>query len=146
MAGQDDHYRKVRNFLLNPKFQLKFISYFIWLFILTTISLYSTNYLFFWKLKEKALKIGIPKGHVFFTFIENQKADLDHIFIALTVFNLLLLIGAGFVISHRIAGPLFKLKKFLQSCDSESEQFKLRDKDFFKDIEPVVNDLRDKLK
>ena len=138
--------RKLKNILLIPQFQLKFLGYFLGLFFLTTASLYSTSYLFFWRLKQKALNVGIPDGHVFFKFVENQKSDLDFLFISLTLLNLFLLIGTGFIISHRIAGPLHKLKTYLGRLNPNSEDFRFREKDFFKDLEPVINDLRNRLK
>ena len=146
MAERKPYERKLKNFLLNPDFQIKLLSYFVGLFILTTISLYSTTFLFFWRLKEKALSVGIPSGHIFYRFIDGQKSDLDLTFVLLTLFNLLLLVGTGFIVSHRIAGPLYKIKKYLKGINSESEEFRLRDKDFFKDIEPVINELKDKIK
>lgn len=146
MADQKPYRRKLRNYLLNPEFQLKLLGYFVGLFVLTTASLYSISYLFFWRLGQKALNVGIPKGHVFFKFLENQKADLDLLFIALVVFNFLLLIGTGFVVSHRIAGPIYKLKKYLSEINRDSDDFKLRDKDFFKELEPLVDSLKEKMK
>ncbi|WPU66115.1 hypothetical protein [Peredibacter starrii] len=146
MADQRPYRRQLKNYLLNPEFQLKLLSYFVGLFVVTTLSLYSVSYLFFWRLGEKALSVGIPKGHVFFRFLANQKADLDMLFIALVVFNFLLLIGTGFIVSHRIAGPIFKLKRHLAEMKSDSENFKLRDKDFFKELEPLVDGLKEKMK
>ncbi len=138
--------RHFKNLLINPKFQFKLLSYFVALFFLTTISLYSTTFLFFYRMKEKALNVGIPDGHIFFKFLGNQKHDLDTLFIGLAVFNFLLLIGVGFIISHRIAGPIFKLKKQLGQSSSDSEDFKLRQTDFFQELEPLVKALKDKTK
>jgi sensor histidine kinase YesM len=146
MAERKSYERKLKNLLLNPQFQIKLLSYFIGLFLLTTLSLYSTTFLFFWRLKEKALSVGIPDGHVFYRFIDGQKMDLDVIFLLLTIFNLLLLVGTGFVVSHRIAGTFYKIKTYLKEINSESDEFRLREKDFFKDIEPVINELKDKIK
>lgn len=136
--------RKIKNILIEPQFQLKFLFYFFGLFVITTVTLYSTTFLFFWRLKSKALAVGIPENHVFFRFLENQKHDLDLLFIALAFLNLLLLIYFGFKISHRVAGPFYKIKKYLSVFSSESEEFRLRKKDFFKDIEPIINNLRKK--
>lgn len=138
--------RNVKNILIQPKFQLRLLSYFMGLFALTTVCLYSTTYLFFWTFKEKALKVGIPEGHIFFTFLKNQKHDLDMVFIGLAAFNFLLLLIVGFIVSHRLAGPLFKIKQHLASLSQESEDLRLREKDFYKDIEPVINELKRKLK
>lgn len=138
--------RKIKNVLLNPAFQLKLLSYFIGLFLLSSITLYSTSYLFFKRLNDKALQVGIPEGHVFFKFLENQKADLDQLYLLLSGVNLLLLLGTGLLISHRLAGPIHKLKNYLREMNKDSGTFKLREKDFFKELEPVVEELKGKLK
>lgn len=138
--------RQFKNFLINPKFQFKFLTYFIVLFFITTVSLYSTTFLFFYRMKQKALNVGIPDGHVFFKFLSNQKHDLDTLFIGLAVFNFLLLISVGFVISHRIAGPIFKLKKQMGQATPELDEYKLRETDFFQELEPLVKELKEKIK
>lgn len=136
--------RKIKNILINPPFQLKLLSYFIFLFITSTITLYSTGLIFFWKMKQKALHVGIPEDHVFFRFLSNQKIEFDSLFIGLALVNLFLLLGTGFLISHRIAGPIHKLKTFLMQGKSEKGDFKLRDNDFFKELEPLIKNRIDK--
>jgi hypothetical protein len=145
MSKVDESPRQLKNLLINPKFQLKLLSYFIVLFLITTISLYSTTFLFFYRMKQKALTVGIPDGHIFFKFLGNQKHDLDTLFIGLAAFNFFLLIGVGFILSHRIAGPIFKLKKQLSQKAHISDEFKLRETDFFQELEPLVNELKEKL-
>ena len=137
--------RSWKNILINPPFQLKFLSYFVGLFVLTTISLYSTTFLFFWNMKNKGLNVGIPEGHVYYTFLMNQKHDLDIVFIGLTILNFVLLILIGFIVSHRIAGPIHKVKQFLHDPIS-IEKVEMRENDFFKELGPIVSKLRDKLK
>lgn len=146
MIKVDQTPRQLKNLFINPNFQLRFMSYFVTLFFLTTISLYSTTFLFFWRIKEKALKVGIPEGHAFFRFLGTQKEDLDALFIGLAILNLLLLLGIGFIISHRIAGPIHKLKKQLEQIDNQPEEFKLRESDFFRELEPLVKELNEKRK
>lgn len=146
MSTSDSEPRKLKNLLINPRFQLKLMSYFAALFLISTVSLYSTTFLFFWRLKEKALKVGIPDGHIFFRFLQNQKSDLDSLFIGLALFNLMLLLGVGFILSHRIAGPIHKLKMHLSKLPAPAADFKLRETDFFQELEPLVNDLEGKIK
>jgi hypothetical protein len=138
--------RALKNFLILPSFQVGFLGYFVFLFIISSLCFYSAIYLFFYNLRERALAIGVPKGHVFFLYIENQQYDLNQFLIYLVIANFVLLILVGLVISHRVAGPIYKLKKFLGQMSSESEEFKLRNKDYFKDLEPIVNDLKKKIK
>lgn len=144
--GTRKNRRFFKNYLINKNFQLRLISYFAGLFVVTTITLYAASFLFFWRLKSKALAIGIPDNHVFFKFLSNQKYDLDIFFISVSLVNFVILILVGLSISHRIAGPLFKLTRYLKEFSKDSGEFKLRDKDFFKELEPVVNDLREKTK
>jgi sensor histidine kinase YesM len=138
--------RQWRNILIDPDFQLRLMSYFVGLFVITTLSLYSTTYLFFYKLVQKGMRVGIPAGHVFYKFLEEQKSELDWLFVGLALFNLVLLLGVGFIISHRIAGPIYKLKNYLSGMSSQSGPFSLRKKDFLKDLEPVVSSVREKIK
>ncbi len=129
--------------LINAPFQLKLLSYFVGLFILTTITLYSTTFLFFWNMKNKGLNVGIPEGHVYYQFLANQKHDLDMLFIGLALLNFVLLITVGFIVSHRIAGPIHKVKQFLADPIS-IEKVQMRENDFFKELGPIVSKLKDK--
>lgn len=141
-----DQARSVKNIFINPKFQLRLMSYFVVLFLITTLCLYSTTFLFFWNMKTKGLEVGIPEGHIFYQFLQNQKHDLDLLFIGLAGLNFILLLGVGFLLSHRIAGPLNKMKNYLIQIEGEAKPFKTREKDFFQDMTDVVNSLREKLK
>jgi hypothetical protein len=138
--------RQWRNILIDQNFQFRLLSYFVGLFLLTTVTLYSTTFLFFYRLKHKALDVGIPDGHIFYRFLADQKHDLDLLFLLLVLVNLLILLGVGFVVSHRIAGPILKLKNYLRDLSPASRSFNLRQGDFFRDLEPIVNSLKDKLK
>ena len=135
--------RTLKNILINPSFQLRLLSYFSIMFLISTASLYSTTYLFFWNMKQKGLTVGIPEGHVYYQFLQNQKHDLDLLFIGLAAVNFFLLLTVGFILSHRIAGPLYKVKQFLENPDEEGK-ITLREKDFFKELEPLLNELKEK--
>jgi hypothetical protein len=137
--------RSWTNIFINAPFQLKLLSYFIGLFLLTTLSLYSTTFLFFWNMKKKGMNVGIPEGHVYYQFLINQKHDLDLLFIGLAVVNFILLITIGFIISHRIAGPIHKIKLYLND-PKKHEAIQMRHNDFFKELGPIVNKLKDKMK
>ena len=65
----------------------------------------------------------------YYEFLQNQKHDLDVFFIGLLAFNFLLLTAVGFLISHRIAGPIQKIKSFLET--GSPDELKFRKKDFF---------------
>ena len=146
MSDKEILSRQIKNLIINPRVQFKLIAVFAGVYLLTEASLYSTIYLFFWRFQEKAINVGIPEGHVFFKFLGDQKYSLDMLFMALAVINFFILILVGIIISHRIAGPIEKLKIHLDTLHGEADDFKLRDSDFFSDISPVVNKLREKFK
>ena len=146
MADKEAPSRQIKNLIINPRVQFKLIAIFAGVFLLTVGTLYSTIYLFFWKFHAKAINVGIPEGHIFFKFLAEQKYSLDMLFLALAVINFFILILVGIVISHRIAGPVEKLKNHLDTIHSEAEDFRLRVSDFFSEISPVVNKLREKFK
>ncbi len=138
--------RKFKTLLLDPKLQLILISYFVFLFMISTLSIYGVIYLFFYRFTQKALSVGLPADHVFFHFINGLKYDLDMTFLAFSVFNMVLLIGCGILISHKIAGPVYRIKKFLTSENIKNERFVLRKGDFFRDVEPIMENLKQKIK
>jgi len=137
--------RSLKNIIVDKNFQLRFMGYFFSLFLLTTASIYAAIFLFFWNFKKKALNVGIPDDHVFFKYLANQKHDMDLMFIGLLAFNLILLLGLGFWISHRIAGPIRKLRLHLETLTAASPDIKLREKDFFKELATGINHLRNKI-
>jgi hypothetical protein len=93
---------------------------------------------------KKGMSVGIPEGHVYYQFLHNQKHDLDMLFLGLAAVNFALLIGVGFIVSHRIAGPIHKIKTFLKDPKSH-DKIQLRQNDFFQELGPIVNDLKDKM-
>lgn len=143
MTSQD---RSYKNIILDARFQFKLLSYFLGLFFISSASFYTTTYLFFWKFKTKGLKVGIPDDHIFYKFLENQKSDMDTLFLGLVIFNFLLLLGVGFIVSHRIAGPLKKIKQQLEELSPESPDLRLREKDFLQDVAPLINQLKGRMK
>jgi methyl-accepting chemotaxis protein len=146
MSEKDIPSRQLKNLIINPRVQFRLLAAFSAVFIVTVLTLYGSVYLYFWRFKEKALSVGIPEGHVFFNFLSAQKNDLDTLFLSVAIVSFIILIIVGIIISHRIAGPIQKLKNHLETMNHEADDFKLRENDFFSELGPVVNKLREKLK
>lgn len=134
--------RTLTNLLIHKTFQLKVLGYIAGLFLFSTLCFYSVTYLVFWNLKNKGIKVGIPEGHVFYQFLLEQKHDIDFLFIGLATFNFILLISVVLILTHRIAGPINKVKEFLQDCNSP-EDFNLRESDFFQELKPLIKNFKD---
>lgn len=134
--------RRIKSIIIYPEFQLKLISLFIGLFLLSTISIFMATHLFFYNFKEQASKIDLSQPQVFLHFLDTMKIELNLIFIVVAAINLIILFGCGILISHRIAGPIMKIKKFLTNNNFKNQNFSLRKSDFFKELTPVMNQLK----
>lgn len=137
--------RSIRNYLINAPFQLRVLGYFAGLFVVSTFTFYALIFWFFYQWIQTARRVGIPEGHVFYTFIDQQKLQIDVLFFGFALFYLVILVVFGLVVSHRIAGPIVKLKRHLEALAHPTQTpapFALRKNDFFKDLEPAVNQLR----
>ena len=131
--------RKV--YLINPNFQLRVTSYFILLAVINILVCYSCVYYFFDIFQSKGVEIGLPKNHVFFMFIEDQMMQMNSVFLVMAILTGVILLFAGILISHRIAGPMYRLNQDLKSMAESKElrTLKFRKKDFFQEIPESFN-------
>jgi len=140
------NFHKRRQFLINPNLQLKVSGWFIALAVVNIVIFYSCINYFFNIFYEKGVEIGLPKNHVFFMFIEDQVSHMNMIFIASSVITMVIILFAGILISHRIAGPMFRLTRQLNDL-SESGDFKkvsFRNGDYFSEVADAFNQVVDK--
>lgn len=131
--------RKV--YLINPNFQLRVTLYFIGLAVLNIAIFYGCIRYFFNIFQSKGIEVGIPKNHVFFMFIDDQVAQMNTVFIVSAIITVALLLIAGILISHRIAGPMYRLNNDLRQMaeNKELKTLKFRKKDFFQEIPEAFN-------
>lgn len=139
---------KRKKFLINPKFQLSFIVFSIFVSLLGMGIFYSSIKYFFWSFKKIGQDNGIPEGHLFYQFIEDQARKMDSTFmIAGSVVIIIGLIGS-IVISHKVAGPIYRLTKHLHdsSPNDEKLEVKFRKGDFFIELQDAFNQFVNKNK
>jgi hypothetical protein len=132
-----------KTFLIHREFQLSFIKHMLVLTLCVIAIFYAANLYHFWTLKQQGLSLGLPSTHVFFRFIREQQHTMDLLFLITSTAAMLTIIGFGLFLSHRVAGPLHRLKKYLESEDSfesTSKPLKFRDGDYFGDIAAALNE------
>lgn len=138
--------RKLRNFIINPKFQLRYI-------IFTTM----------W-----GLALVIINASVFYSFIsENYEVFIElnditdeakavlyqelyqiiYILIGLSITFLITVAIFGIVLSHKIAGPMYKFRKTFKQIKEGNTNLRinLRPKDEFKEVALEFNSMMDSL-
>lgn len=129
-----------RVFLINKPFQYSILGWFSLLSFILIFIFYSTIWYFFYKLKQDAIAVGLPPGHVFFTFVSEQKLLIDKVFILSSIAALLVTLMGGLILSNKVAGPLYRLTKHLNGHTKESvTPVKFRKGDYFLEIQEAFN-------
>jgi methyl-accepting chemotaxis protein len=131
-----------RNLLINPKFQLSFLAYTLGVSVVTIGFFYLADAYFFWKFSQLGKGLGLPPNHVFFQFLDEQKSS-KNLYYAVTAAVSIAVLGVwGLLLSHRVAGPLYRLKKHLQAVAEGKtvSDVRFREGDFFPEVADAYNE------
>jgi len=135
-------------YLINPSFQITFIIYFLIIGIIALMIFYSSNLYFFKTLTNEGIQLDLPSDHVYFELLVSQKHLMNKIFLITSVIFFILISLLGIFISHRIAGPIYKMTKKLNSFNGVDDlcEIQFRKRDFFKELADAFNTLVIKIK
>lgn len=136
--------RKRVRFLVNPAFQLRFMVYILCFAAFGILVLYASNYFYFHRLVIQGQELGLAPDHIYFEFIEQQKSLLNTIFFSVSVIVFGAMVIAGLALSHKIAGPVYRIQQYLQQIYEEGapeHKLKFREGDFFPEVAELVNAL-----
>ena len=133
---------KRRNYLINRDFQFKFIAYTLIPSIFCLGIFYISLSIYFSKLIKHGLAINLPPEHPYYSLINDQHTMMNSLFIFCVIFSVVFYIGWGIIISHKIAGPLFRLTNFFKNANGQKIEQKLsfRPGDFFLEIPRAINE------
>ncbi len=143
MKEQKKMFGRRRVYLINPRFQLTIIGYAAALAAAVIGIFYFSDLYFFHRLEQVGMNLGFPKEHVYFQFLVEQKHMISWIFAltSIAVFAVVIVLGA--LISHRIAGPVYRICTQLGESDSAPgyavRDIRLRKKDFFPELAEAIN-------
>lgn len=130
-----------KNFLINPRFQLSFLAYTLGISVLTIVFFYAADAYFFWKFRQLGQGLGLPSNHVFFQFLDEQHATKNTYYGIAAGVTVSFLSIWGLLLSHRVAGPLYRLRKHLTSvAQGETlSDVRFRKGDFFQEVADAYN-------
>lgn len=128
---------------INPGFQIPFLMFFTSIFLLNLVILKTFVFFAFKNFSHKLIEAGLPAGSVVFSFLQTQKDEINTAIYITTLIGTLVTIAGGYFISHRIAGPIYRIRKdILQILQSGKKQkIKLRTGDYFPELADAVNEL-----
>lgn len=138
--AKNGHQRKV--YLINPKFQLTFVAYLCVMAAFVIGIYYAANWYFLESFMEKGKAVGLPANHVYFDFIRDQEIFMNMVFLVSSVCAFMTLTVIGIWLSHRVAGPLYRLHShMLKVAEGQKlSKVKFRKKDYFQEIASAYNE------
>lgn len=128
---------KRKTYLINKSFQLKFSSFLAIIVILSTIVYPMTIYELYGSV---ALSLSSQFPHASQDFLIKRASILQMLIIWQVTFTVLIFI-IGIFLSHKIAGPIYKLQQFIRSIKSTNKHDKLvlRNGDHFTEVAKEYN-------
>ena len=105
------------------------------------IVLYVANVYFFKRSYEAGQTLGLPPDHIYFTFIDNQRSTMKWIFLLASGITMINLTFWGLYLSHRVAGPIYRLRKHMVELTEGNTQREVnfRTNDFFPELADAFN-------
>jgi methyl-accepting chemotaxis protein len=143
--GRDQ--RRLRNLLINPSYQLKYL---FWTSF-TGVALLASNAGIFYHYINENYAILVELSPMTDEAKAQLFGELNEIILKLALFSVgfLAVVGAiGLVFSHKVAGPLYHMKRVFEQVrggDREA-RVRLRPKDEFQDVAREFNAMMDKIK
>ncbi len=137
--------RKKKSLLINPAFQMTIIGYASAVSAIILFAMYHLNAFAFKHFNEIGELAGLPKDHVYFEFIHMQEATVFRTFVLISLMVAVVLGVGGLFISHRIAGPIYRMRKDLEKMtalnDNELRTIHFRKGDYFPELAETFNRL-----
>ena len=138
-----------RQYLINPEFQLTVMGFFIGLALVSIFVFYWAVRLIFSNFGDRAQELGLPPTHLIFQFIMDQQHAMNLIFLSTSVLLFIFLLLGGLLLSHHIAGPIYRLRMHILKTIESTEvpgDVQFRKNDFFPDLQADYNTLLEKMR
>jgi hypothetical protein len=144
------------NYLIYPKFQLTLILLNNLIIIGILMPIFVATAYSFAKLKRMGINAGLQQQHVYFKFLNLQKHLIESTFGIAVICGILVSTGIAIFISHRVAGPIVRLKEYFGALADHSEDspeahrqslkpIHFRKGDFFDELPNEINRALEKI-
>lgn len=134
--------RRPRALLIDPKFQLNVITYAIVLGVVNFVILYAAFRYGFKMFFNAGVDMKLSPQNAYFQLLRDQVDSFTLIFGMVGFANACIVIVGGLILSHRVAGPLYRLKTHISQINAgiTTGDVKFRKKDYFQDLAEVYNE------
>ena len=131
--------RKV--WVIHPSFQLRVVLYGVSIAAFSLLLTFASIQFFFWRCQGVLLQQGVPLNHPIYVFLTEQERFMGVIYLGVAVLSLVVGVFAGLVLSHRVAGPIHRMRTHLleAAAGRAARPLKFRDADYFKELADAYN-------
>ncbi|MBL7157364.1 MAG: hypothetical protein ISS92_04265 [Candidatus Omnitrophica bacterium] len=137
-VGMEKRLYKRTRYIVKAKFQMKYVGLLLLVALASAAISGYTIYYNSWVLLGEKLANVYPQGRLMEIFKSvNIKLAVSMVFVSM------LCIGIGILVSHKIAGPVYRMIRFLDdlTAGDYSKRLVLRRKDELKDLAEAINRL-----
>lgn len=125
--------------LINPKFQIKFVGFFITFFLLNFLITVGVITFSFKKFSEMGATLNLAPDSIFFEFLRNQQNELLLLILISTIVSTAIAFIGGLYLSHKVAGPIFNIISQLDDKKKGTIKIEVREDDFFQELPESIN-------
>lgn len=135
--------RYIKNYLIYPKFQLSLVAVGILISAITFFVLSFEIHQSFNYLTGIGEQLNFKSDSGYFKLLNSQKNLLTKNLIYVGLVSAFLSSIISIYISHRIVGPIYRLRKYFQDAktDGVKTPLKFRDNDYFEDLPKTINEV-----
>lgn len=134
--------RKLVNFIINPKYQFKYI---FWLTISGFVIILLYSFMFYKYMKENYLILVdlSPMDDSTKKILYKELTEVSFQLLYISLGFLVIISIFGIILSHRVAGPMYHFKKIFKEIKNGNyhSRINLRPKDDFKDVASEFNEM-----
>lgn len=134
--------RSFKNYLIYPSFQWRLVMMMMGLSLISALSLAIFQYFAFEALFKIGMEYNLPEDHSFFQFLKQFQESFYVVLSSSTIVSLVFCFIFGFLISHKVAGPLVKMRGIFNDVADKKEPGRkifFRKGDFFQDVADAYN-------
>lgn len=139
--------RRIPKLLVYPRFQLLLIGSNLGILLLTFVGFWITSQEIIQGLSPAAKLSGV-EVEFFQRYLAYQESQFRTAFLVAVILAVAVSGGVTLILSHRVAGPILRLKNFLRdiTTNDQTRPLSFRDGDFLSDLPSLVNDAVDALR
>lgn len=135
--------RKLNTIIINKKFQLGFIAHIMVIGVLNFCLLFGAVQMVFWNLHVKAQKQAVSEAAPtsYINTLEQMHSKVNWAFGLIGLVYFAFMLGGGLLLSHRVAGPLYRLRHHMDDIASGKTRshVRFRKNDFFEELAVSFN-------